>query len=153
MEARRWNSRLQELRYGCKRFPGGQKERPASSGPIEDPNLVSDYRSQVPTTRGLLPERIKRLNIRTMSNFLLSPVFPLLSEIRFTKSLVCCTEHRARVQAWISSNRSTATMATHEPDSWKLTSCYRSARVITPSFKAVLTASPRLVAFNFLKML
>jgi hypothetical protein len=63
--------------------------------------LLPNYRSQVPTTRGLLPERIKRLNIRTMSNFLLSPVFPLLSEteIGFTKSLVCFSEHQARVHA------------------------------------------------------
>jgi hypothetical protein len=78
---------------------GAAKKRPASSGPCEDSKLRPNYRSQVPTTRGLLPERIKRLNIRTMSNFLLSPVFPLLSEMASTKSLVCCPEHRARDQA------------------------------------------------------
>jgi hypothetical protein len=76
----------------------GAKKRPALSGPIKA-RTKPNYRSQVPTTRGLLPERIRRLNIRTMSNFLLSPVFPLLSEIAFTKSLVCCPEHQARVQA------------------------------------------------------
>jgi hypothetical protein len=61
--------------------------------------LRSNYRSQVPTTRGLLPVRIKRLNIRTMSKFLLSPVFPLRCEIAFTKSLaVLSIEHAPRLR-------------------------------------------------------
>jgi hypothetical protein len=78
----------------------GQRKGPHKAG-LSELRTKPNYRSQVPTTRGLLPERIKRLNIRTMSNFLLSPVFPLLSEIeiRSTKSLVCFSEHQARVHA------------------------------------------------------
>jgi hypothetical protein len=76
----------------------GQRKGPHKAG-LSELRTKPNYRSQVPTTRGLLPERIKRLNIRTMSNFLLSPVFPLLSEIASTKSLVCCTEHRTHVEA------------------------------------------------------
>lgn len=41
----------------------------------------------------------------------------------------------------------------HERGSWKSTSRYRSASVISPNFNAVETASPRLVEFSFLKTL
>ena len=68
------------------RGPRGPKRKARIKRAYRSSELVSNYRSQVPTTRGLLPERIKRLNIRTMSNFLLSPVFPLLSEMGSTKS-------------------------------------------------------------------
>jgi hypothetical protein len=79
---------------------GAKKKGPHQAG-LSNFRTIPNYSCQLPTTRGLVADRIKRLNIRTMSNFLLSPVFPLLSEIeiRSTKSLVCFSEHQARVQA------------------------------------------------------
>jgi hypothetical protein len=44
-------------------------------------------------------------------------------------------------------------MEIHEAGVWELTSCYRSASVMRPNLRAVLTASPRLVAFSFRKVL
>jgi hypothetical protein len=82
-------------------FAEGAKRKARIKRAYRTFELIRNYSCQLPTTRGLVAVRIKRLNIRTMSNFLLSPVFPLLSEIEIgsTTSLVCCSEHQARAHA------------------------------------------------------
>jgi hypothetical protein len=64
-----------------------------------------------------------------------------------------CIQHWGTEPPWESSNSTIRVMETHECDTWKLTTGYRSARVMRPNLSAVLTASPRLVALSFPNML